>query len=695
MNSNHNKQIRNELLYLNIKQTFVEEDNNKIVFYFNYEKIFLNTIKSIKSIYKKNIPYIKDLSEIGFLNHPFTNYYAVFTGIKNNELEIEENNFIKLIIFKNTGNNYIKYIKNNKYNTFIIILPHKEGIYYKALNTNSFISQLKFTFSQNKKNIISLIKSLEYKEYFSRMEEKISKIDNLNLKKELVKALYLSCQEKNLSQNDNYDKIMPIIYLLKKSFFATIEKDNKHPSTFTLFSKAQEIIEYANKYKVILCKKITNISKINPLEYYNKSLLKESPFPNSIKNILAFGPREPHMIPIFEYIDIRLSRTIRFLISKANEQGKNTEIFIGSENQMLAFYTHLGYELLAHLKTNSSLAYYFFINKNNPNFNKIVILGIGNETKLNHLLILLKLSDINIDLDKIIIRGNLENFIHENKTELENIIDNIEAKTKIKIDSFFLGNRSLILLEFAKIKYPNEMRDFSNQNKDERKNISFAERILKEKHNLQTYEIGNGVYKFSYFEFSIRLKKSEKEKKLGIIAFRMPNGSLAKIVTEIFLERKINHFIRVGAGGSLCNLSQVGSYQLIKSTCYNKNKIMINELGFKEMKKNLNEIPVLENGNNITLDSPLIETRNWMNKVKNSKNNFTSVDVETYHIIKGIKKYSKKFGNKTEFLLGIFISDVVGNVPLVEKIKYLNAWKYLPKLFKICFEYIEKKSHKE
>ena len=113
------------------------------------------------------------------------------------------------------------------------------------------------------------------------------------------------------------------------------------------------------------------------------------------------------------------------------------------------------------------------------------------------------------------------------------------------------------------------------------------------------------------------------------------------------------------------------------------------------MKINLNEIPVLENGNNITLDSPLIETRSWMNKVKNSKNNFTSVDVETYHIIKGIKKYSKKFGNKTEFLLGIFISDVVGNVPLVEKIKYLNAWKYLPKLFKICFEYIEKKSHKE
>ena len=236
-----------------------------------------------------------------------------------------------------------------------------------------------------------------------------------------------------------------------------------------------------------------------------------------------------------------------------------------------------------------------------------MILGIGNETKLNHLLILLKLSDINIDLDKIIIRGNLENFIHENKTELENIIDNIEAKTKIKIDSVFLGNRSLILLEFAKIKYPNEMRDFSNQNKDERKNISFAERILKERHNLKTYEIGNGVYKFSYFEFSIKSKKSQKEKKLGIIAFRMPNGSLAKIATEIFLERKINHFIRVGAGGSLCNLSQVGSYQLIKSTCYNKNKIMINELGFKEMKINLNEIPVLENGNNITLDSPLLK----------------------------------------------------------------------------------------
>ena len=385
------------------------------------------------------------------------------------------------------------------------------------------------------------------------------------------------------------------------------------------------------------------------------------------------------MIPIKEYLSIRISHTIYLLISIIN----NTEIFIGSENQMLIFYNSLGYKRIAHLITNSSLQYYLFNSIKNKNNFKIIIIGAGNETRLNHLLLQLKLGGI--DINKIIIRGSMKDALFNNKKELYNIMQNLPNN----IDTVFMGNRSLILLEFVKKYYPNEMNSISNNNENDEKKI--AEKILKENHNLKTYEIGDGVYKFSYFEMKIKIETPVliKKHKIGIICFRMPNGNLARIATQALIQKGIHHFIMLGAGGSLNNESQMGCYQLIKSTSYNnKDNINILNLDIKQMNIDFSKIPILyQNGNNITVDSPLIETRNWLNKVKNEM--FTCVDVETYHIIKGIEN-CRNIINNIEILSGIFISDIVGDCPLVEKIKSRNTWKYLPEFLNICFEYIIK-----
>jgi hypothetical protein len=319
------------------------------------------------------------------------------------------------------------------------------------------------------------------------------------------------------------------------------------------------------------------------------------------------------------------------------------------------------------------LKYYLFANRENSNLYKIVILGVGNETKLNHLLLQLKLSEV--DLNKIIIRGNIEEALYENQQKLNDIIGNLEGE----IDTVFMGNRSLILIEFANRKYPNEMRTASNVDDAEK----IAEKLLKEHHNLKTYEIGDGIYKFSCFELRIMTKI------VAIICFRMPNGNLAQIATEAFMKKGVHHFVMLGAGGSLSSLSSVGSYQLINSATHNNKSISFSELNVKKMKVDLSDIPLLENGNNVTLDSPLVETRSWLNKVRNAK--LTSVDVETYHIIKGIEN-SQKFGKKAkiEILAGLFISDVVGDCPLIEKIKTRNTWSHLPKFLNNCFDIIEK-----
>ena len=80
---------------------------------------------------------------------------------------------------------------------------------------DSFISPLKLRtiLSPNISNIISQVKSLEYKESFLRMTEKIDKLNDLKLKTEATEALYLSVREVNLYQGDKQAS------LLKKNFF--------------------------------------------------------------------------------------------------------------------------------------------------------------------------------------------------------------------------------------------------------------------------------------------------------------------------------------------------------------------------------------------------------------------------------------------------------------------------------------------
>ena len=627
--------IKSKFKLLNLKKR-----KNK---YFKYIKKYINIINL----------YITDMFQIRFISYyNINNYESLISPII--IYIILTNTFININLDSKILNNNIlisDYILNKAYE---FIYTSSNFLFNIFLVRNSFISPLKIIQSPSISNIISQVKSLEYKESFFRMTEKINKLNDLKLKTEATEALYLSVREVNLYQGDKQASLLKKLFLRKMIKYHFL---------------AKEIIQYANRYKVLYY----NSSKVFPRvddQIILQNFSKEIIIPKYIK---VFDSKEQHFIPIFQYINVRISHTIRLLISEVNKEGRNTEIFIGTETQMILYYNGLGYKRIALLKTNSSLQYYLFSNEKEQYLNKIVILGVGNETKLNHLLLQFKFSDI--DLDKVLIRGSIENAIYENQKELISIINEL----KENIDTVFMGNRSLVLIEFAKIKYPNEISKSSNEN--DAKKIS--EKLLKEYHNLKTFEIGKGVFKFSYFELQI------KTIKVGIICFRMPNGSLARIATEIFIRKGIKHFITLGAGGSLTNISPIGTYQLIKNTNYNNNEhIMLSDINIKKMKVELSELPLIENGNNITLDSPLIETKKWLTKVRNM--NLTSVDVETYHIIKGIQR-CEKFIKDTEFLLGIFISDVVGEYPLVEKIKCSKAWEYLPKLLNRCFEYIEKK----
>ena len=631
------------------KNIFFTLGNHLNNLFSKYHEVFppnnFTLLKPIK--FRKIKKFVYEL--INLINHNnYVNNEEIKIGYPNeNEFSVKKSKSFNIIAFLNR---IFKAFRNNKNHEFISKI-------LSLLNSFIFYSPIKTTIFFNRNGLINELKFLEYKESIIRMTEKINKISDSEVKSKATEALSFAAREVTFAERKKFSSE------LKKIF---IKHMNNH------ISKAKEIIEYANKYKIIFHNSYENLHR-DYTKIIITSFSKEREIPQYIK---TFDIKQPHLTPINKYLDIRLSHAIRLMISKVNQQGRNTEIFIGSENQMIHFYSNFGFELIANLNTNSSLQYYLFAKKQNPYFNKIIILGVGNETKLNHLLLQLKFGGI--DLNKVIIRGKIKESFKENQHNLESIINSLEEE----IDTVFIGNRSLIIIEFAKKYYPNEMRLASNENESE----TIAKKLLKTYHNLKTYKIGEGVFKFSSFEIQLGSKKSL------IICFRMPNGNLAQIATEVLINKGIQRLIMLGAGGSLSNLSSVGSYQLINSTNYNNNKILISDLNVKEMNIDLSEIPLFDHGKNITLDSPLLETKNWLNHVKNSK--LTCVDVETYHILKGIQN-SVKTGKYIELLAGLFISDVVGECPLIEKIKSLNTWKYLPKFLNICFEYIEKKNNEE
>ena len=82
---------------------------------------------------------------------------------------------------------------------------------------------------------------------------------------------------------------------------------------------------------------------------------------------------------------------------------------------------------------------------------------------------------------------------------------------------------------------------------------------------------------------------------------------------------------------------------------------------------------------NVTVDSPLIETEKWY---EDHKNKFQNVDVETYHIVKAYESY--KGENEVKIVPGLFISDVLKDEPLNEKIGS-NAYEHFGDLLKGVF----------
>ena len=387
--------------------------------------------------------------------------------------------------------------------------------------------------------------------------------------------------------------------------------------------------------------------------------------------IAEFDTTVPHTIPVDQYLDVRLSRTICKVMHVFNQISRNTEVFIGNTKDLAKYYASQGYTGITQLGTNSSTKYYV-VEHPDPRMNKLVIAGISNKSRFNNVLLQLKYKNVSLD-SHVAVRGTVSAALAQNQRLLETALHAFDPPPYLA----FLGNRTMVLIELANRLYPEEMAAEESMAAKERK----AESLLQANNDLETIDIG-GVFKFSYMTATI-----DGEKR-GIIGFRMPNGSLSYGATRALIDSGVKKIVTVGAGGSLKDDLGVSSYQIISESQYQDKTVSL--APEKIMHIEIPKIVVARTCKNRTVDSPLEEHHKWFEEVRLSQT--SSVDVETFHILKAIQDSE---ADDLQYLPGIFTSDVVGTHPLVDKISLENAYPGLPGLIQGTFDALSIPKHFE
>ncbi len=173
--------------------------------------------------------------------------------------------------------------------------------------------------------------------------------------------------------------------------------------------------------------------------------------------------------------------------------------------------------------------------------------------------------------------------------------------------------------------------------------------------------------------------------KVGIVAFRMPNGSLAGEAMQTLIDHGTTHVVFAGAGGSLNERAGVGAYQVYTEAAYGSNvHVLPHSTIFTPRLPD--DFPLLEIGRNVTVDSPLEETNHWLERHKAC--GAAAVDVESAHLFSVLAR-AASLNPDLRVTPGLFTSDVVGGKEsLSEKISGENAYVHLCTLLQAYFSQV-------
>lgn len=331
------------------------------------------------------------------------------------------------------------------------------------------------------------------------------------------------------------------------------------------------------------------------------------------KNTLFANPESTQEQEIKRALDIRLYPTIRRLIA---EQGAN--VFLGSKTELQAYTGSIKEKIIIEIEIPSSVKFYIALN--NAGNMKVYLSGLVSHENLLQQLITLKLAGI--DTKKIEIRGNTQQYKSICKEDLE------EFEEKSGID---IAKKNVLIVAGC------TLEELVCSTLDQ----MFVGEMSKERFTGQLV--------------SLTYVKSEHAPNLGFIILNLNYGEICEEQISTILERFNCIGVYSGsAAGYIPTVAEekfpdIGTRIPVHSARHHSGEVVL----FDKLNKNQHlHVPTI-----------FVETDNWLKKAKES--GATTVDVETFYILRAIQHYQKANPHlKLQTDIGVFISDYVGEKPL-------------------------------
>jgi len=354
------------------------------------------------------------------------------------------------------------------------------------------------------------------------------------------------------------------------------------------------------------------------------SLPKDKPL-RSVLNIDNTVLERKHSMDLPSYLENRIPGSIVELINK-----NGSDIFFDDRDKMMEYYSGRGFDTSFKISGPTSTTYHLMTSSESGE-TRLVISNIKSNARFIHNV--LQLLHAGANLDNINVIGSVDEAKRKASTELSHYLNRCEITSN---DLLYVGSRTPVMKYFSQ----------------------YGGRVTEHRISGFIFDSVTVVKDGVYF---------------NVYALRMPNGDLAYDAVKQFLDAGVRNVIMCGAGGRIAGNASVGDYLTVTSSTYLNNKIVARDIS---RTVTISPDSYINNNSelNITVDSPLEEDVAWNEKNKSKGN----VDVETFHIFKAIKDSHRTIG----LVSGLFVSDVLGEHPLDEKINSGGAQRNITSFIK-------------
>lgn len=378
------------------------------------------------------------------------------------------------------------------------------------------------------------------------------------------------------------------------------------------------------------------------------------PIPSELFDAVPM-PDDHTMHDITAYLANRMGRTVLEILRR---QDCSIEVFLGPKSDMVEYYQAGGSSLVLRGELHSPTSTEFHLFSDAAGRSTVVLCGIANPSRFRHQLWQLKYAGIG--LERVQVRGQLENAIEPQVAALRRELNQLPVKPRIVI----LGQRW----------WPMEMLG-------RLAGIIGAEGTAYRTLRPTTFQLGPFVFDYVIADIA---GAPPWRSKVGLVAFRMPNGSLAGEAVRALGDAGMTHLLLAGAGGALDSSIALGTYCVFEHARYGEEAFQLPGSSLF--------IPDMPGGfrftvrtSNLTVDSPLEETRPWL--INAQERGCSVVDVESAHIFRALQAHPE--AGRFQVTPGLFVSDIVGSgASLVEKIGTDDTYAQLQQLLTVWFSAI-------